>query len=177
VWAVAAVVIATGWVFIAWSHRFHVTVPVAVLSLGWLAVVAAVYTLFRTGVSASDDDVDTVAWWRPTGKRDELEREKRSLLKAIKEIEFDREMGKISEPDALELIRSYRIHAIEVIKAIDEIDAGGRGSVRDEIEREVRARLAVGVAAAKRKANGAGKGKLKTPGGPAPKSSSKESAS
>jgi hypothetical protein len=163
-----------------------------VLSLGWLAVVAAVYTLFRTGTSASEDDTDTVIWWRPTGKRDELDREKKSLLKAIKEIEFDREMGKISEADARDLIRSYRMHAIEVIKAIDELDAGGRGSVRDEIEREVRARLAVGLSAEtaqqRRKAKGAraaggkpgatvagkpGNGKA---GGSA-KASSKESAS
>lgn len=141
--AIVAGVILVGAVFIAWSHRFHVTVPVVIMTLGWIAVVSTVYTLIRIGTTASERDPDEVAWWKPTGKREELEREKRSLLKAIKEIEFDREMGKMSDADAAEILRVYRGHAIEVIKALDHVDSGGPRSVREEIEREVKARLAV----------------------------------
>jgi hypothetical protein len=141
--AIVAGVIVVGAVFIAWSHRFHVTVPVLIMTLGWIAVVSTVYTLIRIGTTASEHDPDEIAWWRPTGKREELEREKRSLLKAIKEIEFDREMGKMSDADAAEILRVYRGHAIEVIKALDHVDTGGPRSVREEIEREVKARLAV----------------------------------
>lgn len=141
--AIVAGVVLLGAVFIAWSHRFHVTVPVVIMTLGWIAVVSTVYTLIRIGTTASERDPDEVAWWKPTGKREELEREKRSLLKAIKEIEFDREMGKMSDADAAEILRVYRGHAIEVIKALDHVDSGGPRSVREEIEREVKARLAV----------------------------------
>jgi hypothetical protein len=114
------------------------------LCLGWLAVVEAVLYLWRTGFSASDDVDDDADWWRPVGERDELEREKKSLLKAIKEIEFDREMGKLTDDDAGEIVRMYRARAIEVIKALDALDAGGgEATVKDEIERELRARLAL----------------------------------
>jgi hypothetical protein len=156
--AIVAGVILVGAVFIAWSHRFHVTVPVVVMTLGWIAVVSAVYTLIRIGTTASDHEADDAAWWKPTGKREELEREKRSLLKAIKEIEFDREMGKMSETDAAEILRVYRGHAIEVIKALDHVDSGGPRSVREEIEREVKARLAV---SASKPAKGPAKNKAK----------------
>jgi hypothetical protein len=156
--AIVAGVILVGAVFIAWSHRFHVTVPVIVMTLGWIAVVSAVYTLVRIGTTASEHEPDDAAWWKPTGKREELEREKRSLLKAIKEIEFDREMGKMSDTDAAEILRVYRGHAIEVIKALDHVDSGGPRSVREEIEREVKARLAV---SASKPAKGQAKNKAK----------------
>jgi hypothetical protein len=163
--AIAAGVIVIGAVFIAWSHRFHVTVPVVIMTLGWIAVVSTVYTLIRIGTTASEHDPDEVAWWKPTGKREELEREKRSLLKAIKEIEFDREMGKMTDADAAEILRVYRGHAIEVIKALDHVDSGGPRSVREEIEREVKARLA--VTATKPGASKPGKGKPGKGGTPA----------
>jgi hypothetical protein len=162
---IALAIVAVGCLFILGSHRFHVTVPVVVLSLGWLAVVSSVYFLFRVGSAASDDDAEETLWWRPVGRRDELEREKRSLLKAIKEIEFDREMGKMTEGDAAEIVRVYRAHAIEVIKALDHLESGGPRSIRDEIERELRARMAVGSARgakAKRKDKPAANDKPKT---------------
>ncbi len=135
-----------GWGFIGWHEHFRITPPTVFLCLGWLAVVEAVLYLWRTGFSATDDDPGDVAWWKPVGEADELVREKRSLLKAIKEIEFDHEMGKTTEADAGEMVRMYRARAIEVIKAIDAIeaiDASGKGlaTVKDEIERELRARI------------------------------------
>jgi hypothetical protein len=152
---VAAIV--AGWAFIAWAHRFHVGPAVAFLSLGWLAVVAGVHNLWRTGTATADPVDEEAAWWRPTGARDELEREKRSLLKAIKEVEFDLQTGKMSPKDAEAITRVYRARAIEVIKAMDELDARGGRSIRQQIEIEVKARLAIegsarkGEAAAKDK--------------------------
>jgi hypothetical protein len=148
--AVAAVLV--GWSFIGWHERFRMTPPTAFLCLGWLAVVEAVLFLWRTGfVTAEDLDDHDVHWWRPRGERDELEREKRSLLKAIKEIEFDREMGKTTDQEAGQIVRMYRARAIDVIKAIDELDGAGATTVRDEIEREVRARIAVSGKGKKKK--------------------------
>lgn len=154
---VAVVALVIGWAFIGWHERFRITPPSVFLCIGWLAVIEAVLFLWRAGFAATDEGEEDALWWRPLGERDELEREKKSLLKAIKEIEFDREMGKTSDADAGEIVRMYRTRAIEVIKALDALEpaadgAGGEGGVKDEIERELRARVAVA---------GAGKGKKK----------------
>src|SRR5262249_8255792 len=91
--------------------------------------------------AVAPEDDDDQGWTRPAGKRGELEKEKRTLLKAIKEAEFDHEMGKLSRVDADSLVRTYRTRAIEVIKEIERADAGRAQSVREEIEREIQARL------------------------------------
>jgi len=142
----ALAILVIGWLFILWQNKFHVSAPAVFVCLGYLAVVSSVYALWRTGVTAvveEDDDGTEVdsTWGRPLGARGELEREKRTLLKAIKEAEFDREMGKLSPADADEMIRIYRARAIDVIKALDKLDAGAAGTVREQIEREVKARL------------------------------------
>jgi hypothetical protein len=111
--------------------------------LCWASLVLTGYWAIRMAMaSLAHDDGD---WFRARGRRDELEREKKSLLKAIKEIDFDREIGKISTADATELVAGYRAKAIEVIKAIEQLDdnrVDGR-SVRERIAAEVRARAAV----------------------------------
>lgn len=140
--AVAGIGLFAGWIFVLWHHRFRVTAPVVFLMLGWVAVLSAVYFLWRTADNADLDDHED--WWKPVGRLDELVREKRSLLKAIKETELDRDTGKLSGKDADDIIGRYRHRAIEVIKAIE--DAGGRErtpEIRDQIEREVRIRLEV----------------------------------
>jgi hypothetical protein len=139
--ALAALLI--GWLFIAWNNHFHITAPLVFVCLGYLAVVATVYNLWRTGAAAvagADDDGDST-WAKPAGALGELEREKRTLLKAIKEAEFDHQMGKLSQRDVDDMIRTYRARAIEVIKEIDRLGHGAVGSKREQIMREVRARL------------------------------------
>jgi len=136
----AALVI--GWVFILYVNRFDPTPPVVFVGLAYLALLSAIYALWRTGVVVADeneDDADST-WERPVGARGELEREKKSLLKAIKETEFDREMGKLSKADADRMITVYRARAIEVIKELDK-PLDGEGTVREQIAREVKARL------------------------------------
>lgn len=141
--ALAALVI--GWVFIAWQNHFHITPPLVFVCLGYLAVVATVYNLWRTGAAAvaSSDDEDDSTWAKPAGALGELEREKRTLLKAIKEAEFDHQMGKLSKRDVDDMVRTYRARAVEVYKEIDRIERGAAGSAREQILREVRARLEV----------------------------------
>src|SRR5688572_14504387 len=81
--AVLGVAIASGWGFILWTHNLRFTAPVAFLWIGWFAVVAGVHYLWRTGTATADATDEDAAWWRPAGAREELDREKRSLLKAI----------------------------------------------------------------------------------------------
>jgi hypothetical protein len=156
---VALAVLVIGWVFIAWQNHFHITAPLVFVCLGYLAVIATVYNLWRTGASVvdpSDEDADSTSA-QPVGALGELEREKRTLLKAIKEAEFDHQMGKLSQRDADEMIRSYRVRAIEVIKEIDRQGLGSAGTVRDQILREVRARVELDGKAARKPARGDGK--------------------
>jgi hypothetical protein len=188
----ALAILLIGWVFIAWQNRFHLSAPVVFVCLGYLAVVATVYNLWRTGVAVviSDDEGVDSTWAKPAGALGELEREKRTLLKAIKEAEFDHEMGKLSKRDVDEMIRTYRARAIEVIKEIDRHGgaAAAGGSPREQILREVRARLELDARSRKRPAGGksngapdnrdnrdsrdgkAGKSKKKQPGKPAAES-------
>ncbi len=135
-----------GWAFVLAQNKFHVTAPVVFVCLGFLAVTTTVLNLWRTGAAAAAPDAEVGEWERPLGAAAHLEKEKRTLLKAIKEAEFDLAMGKLSKADCDGLIRDYRSRAIEVIKEIDRLDASGSTteiSTADQIAREVKARLAL----------------------------------
>jgi len=71
-----------------------------------------------------------------------LEREKALVLRSIKELEFDRAMGKVSVKDFDEMAGRLRARAIMLMK---QVDAGGAG-YRELIERELRTRLSSGRA-------------------------------
>jgi hypothetical protein len=65
-----------------------------------------------------------------------LEREKLLALRAIKELEFDRAMGKLSDTDFKEMAGRLRARAGRLIR---QLDAGA--GYRERIERDVEARL------------------------------------
>lgn len=67
-----------------------------------------------------------------------LEREKTLTLRSIKELEFDRAMGKVSEKDFEEMAGRLRSRALTLMKELDE----DRSDYRVVIERELDARLA-----------------------------------
>jgi hypothetical protein len=76
---------------------------------------------------------------RPSERlRAALEREKSLVLRSIKELEFDRAMGKLSPKDFEEMGTRLRARAMMLMK---QLDAGGSG-YRPLIERELSARLA-----------------------------------
>lgn len=152
-WLLAAVVVPPGWVYVLHNQRWHLTASAVMLMLCWLAIVATGFWGMRMALSAATDTDE--GWFSVRGRRDELEREKRSLLKAIKEIEFDLETGKLSKDDAAALTVSYRARAIEVIKAIEAVDAEASAkprevSVREQILADARARSAVDKKAKKK---------------------------
>ncbi len=72
-----------------------------------------------------------------TRARAGLDREKALVLRSIKELEFDRAMGKVSDADFEEMGSRLRARAIALMKQLDE--AGG--GYRQIIEHELRARL------------------------------------
>jgi hypothetical protein len=176
-----------GWAFIVWQNKFHVTAPVFFVCVGYLAVVMTVVNLWRTGAAAMATD-DGGEWAKPLGARGELEREKKALLKAIKEAEFDHQMGKLSKADADGMIQTYRARAIEVIKQLETFDevgmnvdpAGrplGQLGVRDQIAREVKARLELAQAAKSKKKKAQPKAPAEDKPAEAPKAEEKASSS
>lgn len=64
-----------------------------------------------------------------------LQQRKEEMYGAIKEMEFDFEMGKISEEDYQELRSQYKVRALEIMKELDTRDEGD--DIDREIEREV----------------------------------------
>ena len=81
---------------------------------------------------------------RPSERaRAALEREKALVLRSIKELEFDRAMGKVSAKDFDEMGGRLRARAMALMK---ELDQGGSG-YREAIERELSTRLKRGPAA------------------------------
>jgi hypothetical protein len=145
-----------GWGLILHANHWHLTAPVIFLMLGWISVLACAWFLGKAALAATGADPGGAESWSPAGQYEELVAEKKSLLRALKDIEFDHQMGKMSDEDAAQLQRYYRARAIEVLKALDTIEHGGGGTPMERIEREVRARLAVD-AKGKKVAEGEGK--------------------
>ncbi len=71
--------------------------------------------------------------------REALERDKLLTLRAIKDLEFDKAMGKISEADAGPMERRLRERAMAIMRELD-----GRAEVRARIERDLAERQATG---------------------------------
>ena len=113
--------------------------PAAIILLS-CAVFAAAFvgaTALRTFLplagSSSDDAPEAVG----DRSRAPLEREKMLVLRSIKELEFDRGMGKVSEKDYAEMSARLRARAARLMR---QLDAGSL--YRDQIEKEVEQRLA-----------------------------------
>jgi hypothetical protein len=90
----------------------------AVVAMGWV-----VWLAFRAAQALVKEAPKAEAGAVVTGKRrKELEREKQALLKALKELDFDHQMGKVSDKDFAEISSTYRARAIRVMRQLD--DAG-----------------------------------------------------
>jgi hypothetical protein len=116
--------------------------PAGIILLSFTIFAAAVVGLaaWRTFVPLTRD-ADTTGPQILGGRtRAALEREKTLVLRSIKELEFDRAMGKVSEKDFSDMSARLRMRAAGLIR---QLDAGV--GYRDQIEQEI-ARRAGGVA-------------------------------
>src|SRR5712691_10604233 len=105
------------------------TVIMATVALVGIAALRAVRPL----VSPQEDRTAMVG----ERTRVALEREKLLTLRSIKELEFDRAMGKLSDADWHEMSGRLRARAAGLMK---QLDAGA--GYRDQIERDLAKRLA-----------------------------------
>jgi hypothetical protein len=68
-----------------------------------------------------------------------LEREKALVLRSIKELEFDRAMGKVADADFQDMVARLRARAIGLMKQLDEQRPGYRSLIEREIGQRLRA--------------------------------------
>jgi len=67
-----------------------------------------------------------------------LEREKMLVLRTIKELEFDRSMGKLSQADFDEMAGRLRARAVSLMKQLDLDAAGYKAAIEKELAERVR---------------------------------------
>ncbi len=130
----ASLVAATGAVVLSRGAGLDRLILVS-LAIG--AAGAAGLGFYRTVAPLVAAELGGGAEWAGTRTRAALEREKTLVLRAIKELEFDRAMGKIAPRDFEEMVARLRARAVALMKQLDQAGAG----YRDLIERELLARL------------------------------------
>jgi hypothetical protein len=128
----AALGCATAVTFLARSHGIVPVILLSVMMATTALVGLAALRAVRPLVSPSDDRGAVVG----QRLRVLLEQDKALALRTIKELEFDRAMGKISEEDFHEMSLRLRARATRLMK---QLDAGG--GYRAQIERDLAKRL------------------------------------
>lgn len=101
------------------------------------AVGAAAIGFYRTLAPLTATEAELVSEPLSARLRAALEREKALTLRSIKELEFDRAMGKLSSHDFDEMAARLRTRAIGIMKQLD----AERSPYRAVIEKELAARL------------------------------------
>jgi hypothetical protein len=135
----AALACATASTFLARGQGIAVIILFSVLMMSAALVgLAALRTVWP--LVGPDEDRTSVVGGRT---RAALEREKALVLRSIKELEFDRAMGKVSDTDWQEMSARLRARATRLIR---QLDAGA--GYRDRIERDLAEHLARSVPAA-----------------------------
>jgi hypothetical protein len=90
------------------------------LSLCAIALVYSLWTMYRVVRSVSIVDLGIDADTAVAGyAHSELREERRRLLRAINELKFDYEMGKLSEADYRAVREQYELRAVEVIRELE----------------------------------------------------------
>ena len=115
----------------------------ATLALGWV-----VWLAFRAAQALVKDGPVVDAGAAVTGKRrKELEREKQSLLKALKELDFDHQMGKVSDKDFADISATYRARAIRVMRQLDDAGRDYETMIAAEVGKRLQQPSAVSASA------------------------------
>ena len=78
----------------------------------------------------------------PSNRRRQLREEKAAHLLALRELDFDFEVGKLSAIDYKELRTKYEAKAIEVMKELEATEAAWK-ELQDEIDAELKKRVGI----------------------------------
>jgi hypothetical protein len=128
----AALGCATAALFASRGQGIAAVILLTVLMGATALVGLGVLRALRPLVSPQDDSTSMIG----QRTRVALEREKMLALRSIKELEFDRAMGKLSDSDWREMSGRLRARASRLMR---QLDAGS--GYRDQIERDLAKRL------------------------------------
>ena len=109
-----------------------VAVAVAIATVAWAAAAAA-----RTVAPLVAPDLGEQTEMVGGRTRAALEREKMLVLRSIKEVEFDRAMGKISDADFSEVAGRLRVRAAGLLRQLDADSTGYRALIERELATRV----------------------------------------
>ncbi len=99
--------------------------PTLALALSCVALIWALRALWGMVAALARPATDTLLGEHDTSgsSLSELREEKRRVLRAIKELEFDHGMGKLSDADFKAVSERYKLRAIQVMRELDGSDA------------------------------------------------------
>ena len=123
---------ATVWLAPPASPAALLFMSLAVFAAGGCAIALHALLTAFSGHSAREREISTSA-------RETLEREKLLTLRALKDLEFDKAMGKVSAADAAPMEARLRDRAMAIMRDLD-----GREAARARIEQELAVRNAAG---------------------------------
>lgn len=126
-------------------------VQLVVLTFAASALLLVIWLLWSSVQALAGESELTFEEAFSLGARSAEEEQKRAVLRALKDLEYERSVGKISEDDFHEYSARYRAEAKRLMQTLDENLAEGRKQVERELERRLTkasARSAAGVSAA-----------------------------
>ncbi len=129
-----------GATIVVFISRGQTPAGVVLLSLTIFTAAAVGVAAWRTLAPLTGRDDARGAQMLGGRTRAALEREKALVLRSIKELEFDRDMRKVSDKDFAEMSTRLRARAARLIRQLD----AGTG-YREQIEREIAQRVGVTV--------------------------------
>ncbi len=113
--------------------RFTRPEHLVLLSLGIIAAAVAASALHRTLLPLVSPERIVGDASRSSRQRLALEREKRLVLRSIKELEFDRAMGKVADADFDDMAGRLRQRAVGLMQRIELGEAGLRDRIIQDL--------------------------------------------
>jgi hypothetical protein len=127
--------LATLFVAVVLGVRYGVQLVVLTLAAGALLLVIAL--LWNSVQALAGESELSFEEAFSMGTRSAEEEQKRAVLRALKDLDYERSVGKISEEDYREYSTRYRAEAKRLIRDLDESLAEARKQVERELERRV----------------------------------------
>src|SRR6478609_8463607 len=112
-------------------------VQLVVLTLAAAALLLVIWLLWSSVQALAGESELTFEEAFSLGARSAEEEQKRAVLRALKDLEYERSVGKISEEDYHDYAARYRAEAKRLIQSLDENLAEGRKQVEQELERRL----------------------------------------
>jgi hypothetical protein len=112
-------------------------VQLVVLTLAAFALLLVIWLLWSSVQALAGESPLTFEEAFSLGARSAEEEQKRAVLRALKDLEYERSVGKISEDDYHEYSARYRAEAKRLIQSLDENLAEGRKQVEQELSRRL----------------------------------------